>query len=205
MLDPRAKAVLDFWFGTLDHTSEYFSERMPIWFGDGGEKSKKTDEYIRANFEEDLKKAARGELSHWEKSPKGRLALIILLDQFSLNLYREQPKSYEQSAMAIPIAERMMSQDFDQTLTFAEKVFLYLPFEHGETIEYQFKSIALFEQLARSAPEYLRDEMAGFLEYAVRHAVVVKKYGRFPDRNEVFGRKSTAEEEAFLASDQAPF
>ena len=205
MLDPRAKAILDYWFGSLDHSPEYFSERMKMWFGDGGSKSKEVDEYIRTHFEKDLIEAVDGKLSHWEKTPKGRLALIILLDQFSLNLYREQPRSYENSLLAIPIADRMIEDHFDQTLTFAERAFLYLPYEHGETIAHQFKSVALFEQMANEAPEFLKDEMNEFLEYAIRHAVVVKKFGRFPDRNEVFGRKSTPEEEAFLASDAAPF
>jgi uncharacterized protein (DUF924 family) len=205
MLDPRAKAVLDFWFRDLDHTQAYFLERTPFWFGDGGEESNKTDAYIRTHFEALLAEAVEGKLHHWEQSPKGRLALIVLLDQFSLNLYREEPRSYEYSAMAIPIAERMIAQDFDQTLSFAEKIFLYLPFEHGESIAHQFKSVALFEQLLQSVPMYLKAEFEGFLDYAVRHAVVVKKYGRFPDRNAVFGRKNTPEEDSFLASDQAPF
>jgi uncharacterized protein (DUF924 family) len=205
MLDPRAKNILDFWFGSLDHTEAYFAERMKLWFGDGGAKSKETDEFIRQHFEKDLIEAVQGKLKHWEETPKGRLALIILLDQFSLNLYREKPQSYENSLLAIPLADQMIADHFDETLTFAEKAFLYLPYEHGESLESQFKSVALFEKLAHEVPEYLRDEMNEFLEYAIRHAVVIKKYGRFPDRNEVFGRQSTPDEEAFLRSDAAPF
>ena len=205
MLDPRAKTILDYWFGSLDHTPEYFKERNRLWFGNGGPESLKTDEYIRSHFEPTLIEAVEGKLGDWEASPKGCLALIVLLDQFSLNLYREQPRSYEQSALAVRIADHMMEQGFHQTLTFAERVFLYLPFEHGESIESQFKSVALFEQMAGQAPEYLKPVMKDYLDFAVRHAVVVKKFGRFPDRNEVFGRKSTPEEEAFLASDAAPF
>jgi len=205
VLDPRAKTILDYWFGSLDHTLEYFKERNRLWFGNGGPESLKTDEYIRSHFEATLIEAVDGKLRHWEQTPKGCLALIVLLDQFSLNLYREQPRSYEQSAMAIRIADQTIERGFHQTLTFAERVFLYLPFEHGESIENQFKSVALFEQMANQAPEYLKVVMKNYLDFAARHAVVVKKYGRFPDRNAVFGRPNTPEEEAFLASDAAPF
>ncbi len=201
MSDPRARAVLDYWFGDLDHTPRYFSERNRLWFGGGEE----VDGYIRRTFEADVDSAVAGRLRSWAETPRGSLALIVLLDQFSLNLYREQPRSYEQSALAIPIAERLIDGGLSWTLTPAERLFVYLPLEHSEKLEHQERSVALFEELAGGAPAALRPALRGHLDYAVRHWRVVRRFGRFPDRNEVFGRPSTPEELAFLASDAAPF
>lgn len=201
MDDPRAKVVLDYWFGDLDHTPRYFAERNRLWFGGGEE----VDGHIRSHFERDLTLAVSGRLESWETTPRGGLALIVLLDQFSLNLYREQPQSYDQSALAIPVTRRLLHSALDWTLTPAERVFAYLPLEHSEKLEDQERSVALFEALAQGAPATLRQPMEGYLDYAVRHWRVVQRFGRFPDRNEVFGRPSSPEELAFLASDEAPF
>ena len=103
------------------------------------------------------------------------------------------------------IAERALSRGWDWVLTPAERVFLYLPFEHAEDLAQQDRSVELFESLGRDAPPELRAVMADYHHWAVRHRRVVARFGRFPDRNEVFGRPSTAEELAFLASDEAPF
>jgi uncharacterized protein (DUF924 family) len=201
MLDPRAKAVLEYWFADLDHTPAYFEERNRLWFGAGDE----VDEHIRRTFEADLIAAVDGKLDSWRKSPKGSMALIILLDQFSLQLYREQPRSYRQSELALPIAREVIARGWEFALTPAERCFLYLPFEHSEKLEDQDYCVMRYSELATLAPADLKDEFMGALEWAVRHQRVVKKYGRFPDRNDVFGRTSTPEELAFLASDEAPF
>ncbi len=201
MNDVRAKKVLDFWFGDLDQGPEYFRDRNKLWFGGAAE----TDAYIRREFEADVTRAAQGELASWTATPRGSLALIVLLDQFSLNLYREKPQSYDQSALALPIAEKLIREGLEWTLTPAERVFLYLPFEHAEDLATQERSVALFRELARPAPPALKEIMAFYADFAVRHHRVVKRYGRFPDRNAVFGRKSTAQELDFLSSDESPF
>lgn len=200
-LDPRAEAVLQYWFGELNFTETYFDRRNRFWFG-GGET---VDAHIRAHYETDVIAAADGKLESWKQTPKGTLALIILLDQFSLNLYREQPRSYRQSELAIPLARHLIDRGWEWTLTPMERVFAYLPFEHSENLEDQEYAVELYQKLADGAPETLRAVMDGYLDYAERHHRVVKKYGRFPDRNEVFGRENTPEEESFLASDEAPF
>jgi uncharacterized protein (DUF924 family) len=201
MLPPRAAAVLDYWFGDLDQTPEYFARRTGLWFGgDPG-----VDEHIRRTFEGDVDDAVAGRLASWDETPKGSLSRIVLLDQFSLQLYREQPRSYDQAALALPIAERAIERGWEFVLTPAERVFLYLPFEHAEDLARQERSVALFESLVRGAPPELRAVMEGYHHWAVRHHRVVARFGRFPDRNEVFGRPSTPEELAFLASDAAPF
>jgi uncharacterized protein (DUF924 family) len=201
MQDARARAVLDYWFGDLDHTPGYFAERNRLWFGGGDV----VDGHIRRNFEADMVAAVEGRLRAWEETPRGSLALIVLLDQFSLNLYREQPRSYEQSELAIPIAERLIDSGLAWTLTPAERIFVYLPLEHSEKLADQERCVRLYEELAGAAPPPLRPALDGNLDWARRHWRVVARFGRFPDRNEVFGRASTPEELAFLASDEAPF
>lgn len=200
-MDQRAKQILDYWFGDLDQSPGYFAIKMPFWFMGG----KKVDDYIRKHFESDLNAAVRGDLKHWEQTPRESLAVIVLLDQFSLNLFREKPKSYDQSKLAIPIANRMIQKKMHRMLTPIERCFVYLPFEHSEKIKDQDRSVALFTELWKEVPSYAKKEFAGTLDYAKRHMRVVKKYGRFPDRNEVYGRTNKPEEQRFLASDQAPF
>lgn len=201
MLDPRAQSVLEYWFRDFDYTAEFLRKQVPFWFMGGP----KVDEEIRRKFSGLLRQAARGKLKAWQETPKGCLALIVLLDQFSLNLHREKPESYLQSKMAIPLADRMVRKGWDWTLTPLERVFVYLPYEHSEKLSDQVRAVALFRALARGAPKIYQEMMDVFLDYAIRHYRVVKRFGRFPDRNEVFGRPSTRRELAFLASDQAPF
>jgi len=200
-MDPRARVILDYWFGDLNVTSGYFDERNKLWFGGG----KKTDEYIRAQFEPWLKLALSGEFENWKTTPKESLALIVLLDQFSLNLYREQPASYENSAKVIPLVKEMVQKGWDWSLTPMERIFAYIPLEHSENLSDQELSVSLFKQLAEAAPPAYKKEIGGYLEYALRHHKVVSRFGRFPDRNDVFGRADTPEEKIFLASDEAPF
>lgn len=202
-LDSKARGILDYWFGDLAQTPEYFKSRNKLWFM-GGEK---VDAHIRKHYEADVVRATLGEHDDWLESPRGCLALIILLDQFSLNLYREQPRSYRQSELAIPITRRIITRGWEKELTEVERVFVYLPLEHSELLPDQEEAVRHFEKLAASVPARtpLREAMEDYLDYARRHERVVRKYGRFPDRNEVFGRTSTPEEEAFLASDEAPF
>lgn len=200
-LAPRAREVLDYWFGDLSQTSKYFAQRNRLWFM-GGEA---VDEHIRKHYEADVIRAAEGGYEDWQRTPRGCLALIILLDQFSLNLYREQPRSYDQSRLALPITRRIIEQGWERELTLVERVFVYLPLEHSEVLAEQEESVRRYEALVREAPPELREAMEGYLDYARRHERVVRRFGRFPDRNEVYGRENTPEEEAFLASDEAPF
>ncbi len=197
----NAKAILEYWFGDLEHTPEYFAKRFPFWFNGG----KRVDAEIRRRFGKDLRRAVAGEYRNWEKTPKESLALIILLDQFSLNLHREKPASYDQSRLAIPVADRLIRSKTHRLLTPIERAFVYLPYEHSEKLSDQLRSVRLYTELAREAPGYAKGAFANTLDYAKRHYTVVRDFGRFPDRNEVYGRISTAREERFLKSKRAPF
>jgi uncharacterized protein (DUF924 family) len=182
----RYQDILNFWFGP-DSGSE-------LWFGGDEE----TDREVRERFSNDLEDAVAGSLDSWEDDSESCVALIVLLDQFSLQLFREQRKSYEQSAMAIPIALKAIERGYEKKLDFAKRAFLYMPFMHAENLELQEKGVSLFELLSKEASPENKASAEGFLKFAKLHRDVVKRYGRFPGRNEAYGRKNTPEEQKYL-------
>jgi len=169
--------VLNFWFAGDP------SRWRKKWF-------KKSDEFDTAcaRFAEALCDAKQGLLDHWTATPQGSLALIILLDQFSRNLFRGSPESYAADARARLMARRAVARGFDQQVGSTERTFLYLPFMHSEAIADQDEAVRLFEALAGES-----------VRYAHHHRDVVRRFGRFPHRNAVLGRISTPEELAYLA------
>jgi len=193
-LPERWKDVLEYWFGKPEETKEYFNSRNKLWFG----AAEKTDEHIRAHFAKDVESASRGEISAWEDQPESCLALILLLDQFSMNMERDTRRCYERSSMSIPIAERAIASGFDRQVHISQRVFFYLPLEHSESLSHQRKGIELFQQMTLDYPAAVREKAEGFLRFAVLHFEVIEKFGRFPGRNELFGRKSTEEEKRYL-------
>lgn len=197
----EAKAVLTYWFGGLEHTPAWFGARMKLWFMGG----RKVDDEIRARFLALVDKAEAGELDAWRATPKEALALVVLLDQFALNVHRNEARGYRCSEAAIPVAKEILARGWEAVLTPAERIFTYMPLEHSEELADQELCLERFEALAREAPKELAGVMEGSLDYARRHLRVVERFGRFPHRNEALGRESTPEEKAFLASDEAPF
>jgi uncharacterized protein (DUF924 family) len=195
----RIEEILHFWFGDLQTIN--LEERVKLWFG--GEEE--TDRLIRDKFEPDLLQAISGELARWEETPRGSLALIILLDQFSRNIYRNTPRAFAQDKMALGICLRGMDQGKDLVLDLLERVFFYLPMEHAENLEIQRKSVKAFESLVKAAPPDMKNTFESFLDYAVRHYAIIEKFGRFPHRNEILGRASTPEELEFLTQPGSSF
>ena len=155
------------------------------WFA----KSEAFDADIRARFEAVYRSAAAGLLAHWEKSPEGALALLLLLDQFSRNMYRGSAQAFAADPLARRIADGAITAGYDQTFRKDLRVFFYLPFEHSEDIVDQDRSVALMTALGDKE----------FKRYAEAHRDVIKRFGRFPHRNEALGRESTDEEKAWLA------
>lgn len=182
----RYQKILHYWFGPTSGSK--------LWFG--GDES--IDAEIREKFSGDLEDAASGKLKNWEDTPESCIALVVLLDQFSLQLFREQSKSYDQSAMAVPIAERAIGRGFDKKLSFAKRAFLYMPFMHAEDLKLQEKGVELFSQLVDECAPENRKQAEGFLKFAKVHRDVVRQYGRFPGRNECYGRTNTPEEQKYL-------
>lgn len=179
-----ADDVLKFWFETPGLSATQ-AERGKLWFGGGP----KVDQMIRELFEEHVRRAVIGEYDSWAVNARGTLALIILLDQFSLNLFRDQPRSHLQSMMAVPYALKGIAQGFDQQVDPMWRTFYYLPLEHSEDIHLQRMAVALFEKTP---------ELADFGRYAVKHLQVIEKFGRFPYWNDVLGRPSTPAEQKWL-------
>lgn len=173
-----AQQIIDFWFdGNV-------SERRKAWFV----KDPEFDDEIRSRFGEAVEQAAAGELDPMAETSEGALALLILLDQFPRNLYRNDPKTFASDAKAVEIAGQAIEKGLDKDLTVFQRVFFYLPFEHSENLEDQDRAVALITELGD----------ADYLKYAIAHRDVIVQFGRFPHRNEVLGRPSTPEEIEFM-------
>ncbi|NEP15704.1 MAG: DUF924 domain-containing protein [Leptolyngbya sp. SIO4C1] len=184
-----ADRVLNFWFGNPANPESGYGQPRQVWF----QKNPEFDAQIRSQFLADYERAAAGELSTWRQQPRPCLALVILLDQFSRNLFRGQPRSFATDAQALATAEYAIAAGYPEALIPVERFFLYIPFEHSEVLAHQNRCVSLFEGLVKEAP-YLQDG----LDYARRHRAVIEQFGRFPHRNEILGRQSTPAEAEFL-------
>ncbi len=191
MVNPRD--ILDFWFGDLGDGATVPAQSK-MWFGGGPS----VDETIRAHFQGTMDIAVSGGLSSWETALKDRLALVILLDQFSRHLFRGKPQSFAQDERALALSLRTLDADEDSKLLTLERSFLYLPLEHSEDIWVQKRSVESYTRLAKECPPSLRDYVSDNLRYAVRHKEIIERFRRFPHRNAILGRASTSEEIEFL-------
>jgi uncharacterized protein (DUF924 family) len=180
-------AILDFWFGPLPH------QAREIWF----RKDAAFDEAIRARFGMAVEAALAG--SRPADTPRAALASVVLLDQFTRNIFRDTPRAFAGDVHALAVAEAAVTAGFDHELDGHERSFLYLPFEHSEDPAMQERSLALFGELARETG------LTAPLEWAEKHAAVIRRFGRYPHRNAILGRVSTAEEMAFLAEPGSRF
>ncbi len=184
---PNARAVLDFWFAAQGEP-EHGAVRE-LWF----RKSEATDRQIAERFGPLIEQALRGELEAWAADPHSALAQIVLLDQFTRNTFRDTPRAFAGDKRALAAAMAMVGSRQDEKLLPVQRVFVYLPFEHAEGIVMQEEALRLFTRLVAEAPG-----LQNMLDYAQRHHDVVQRFGRFPHRNEILGRQSTAEEVEFL-------
>lgn len=199
--DPRAEAVLAFWFGDGADDAAILAEKSAIWFT----KDPAIDAAIRERFG-GLREAVIGaQLDGWLATPRGGLALIVLIDQFSRNLFRDDARAFEHDALARSWTERMLDSGADRELRLVERVFAYLPLEHSESIADQDRCVALFGALRDTAPPVLHEAFTTFLDFARRHREIIARFGRFPHRNAVLGRVSTDAEVAFLAEPGSSF
>ena len=185
--------ILDFWFADGPNTPR------EAWF----KKNPDFDAEIATRFGALVLPAREGALDSWAYTPEGALALMILLDQFPRNLFRGSPEAFASDAHALALARRVvLRQRMDLALTPTQRVFLYLPFEHAESMEAQDLSVALFEGLRDSAHHATPGKS---ITYAWAHRAVIARYGRFPHRNAALGRESTPAELAYLAQPGAGF
>lgn len=168
----------------------WFSDRVkPLWFNSTPE----FDDELKDQYQDTYRAALNGELSAWEQTPQGSLALVICLDQFPLNMFRGKPESFDGEDPARQVTLRAIQRGFDQQLSEAEKAFLYMPFMHSEDIADQDYMVSLLSAAG------LKDN----LHWAKHHREIVRRFGRFPHRNTILGRESTPEETAYLQSEEA--
>lgn len=182
----RAERILDFWFAESGSAGAKPQSR---WFVTDPE----FDRECKGRFWDDHEDAARGSLDHWKSAPRTCLALILLLDQFPRNMFRNTSRAFATDGKAIETSRHAIGSGFDRELPAVMRMFLYLPFEHSENLDDQLESV----RLARA----LVDEdagSAGVLRYAEHHLEIIRRFGRFPARNAALGRRSTQEEIEFL-------
>jgi len=188
------ESVLAFWFGAPGSAAEVSGRQSKLWFG----KSPANDLAVSERFTATLTAATAGRLDHWADTPRGRLALVIVLDQFPHHIHRDQPQAFATDPQSLALSLAALETGEDRQLAPIERVFLYLPLEHAESLDLQERSVSLYEQLAREAAAEERALFDNFLGYARKHRDVVARFGRFPHRNAILGRASTPDEVEFL-------
>lgn len=194
--------ILEFWIGESAQSSEALKEKSALWF----RKSDETDQIIRARFGETVEALASGLAKDWSaQGARDRLAAIIALDQFSRNIYRGSALSFANDSLALSLAMQTIEAGEHLSFSPVEQAFLYLPLEHAEDVNMQAKCVALFEQLAISAPAAFKEACENWLDFARRHKAVIDQFGRFPHRNGIFGRASTPDELEYLAQPGSGF
>ncbi|MBT8092872.1 MAG: DUF924 domain-containing protein [Gammaproteobacteria bacterium] len=197
----RIEAVLSFWFQEQALTAPQIDRRMEIWFGS----SPLFDHEIVENFGNDVELASKGKLDHWADSPRGLLALILLVDQFRRNIHRGTAKAFSKDKLALKLCVEGAMQKKEQDLTPIEKVFFYMPLQHAESSKVQAKSVELYQRIAESVSPTYRETFETVLQFAELHKDIIDQFGRFPHRNQLLGRENTPEEDEYLSSDSPDF
>ena len=174
--------VLTFWFNEL---------KPKQWW----QKDVELDQLIINRFATLHKRACLGELYLWRKTAAGRLAEIIILDQFSRNMFRESPQAFAQDAQALVLAQEAIASGAEQSLDALQRSFLYMPFMHSESLEIHQQARKLFE----------RNGIQSNIDYEIKHQQVIEQFGRYPHRNEILNRESSAEEITFLSQPGSRF
>ena len=176
------QSILHFWFNELSPKQHYAKDAA-------------LDEAIRTRFGATLEAAARCELFGWRTTPEGRLAKVLVLDQFSRNVYRDMARAFAQDALALALAQELVASGQDRSLPLAQRSFAYMPYMHSESALVHTQAVALFSQPG----------MEDTLRFELRHKDIIDRFGRYPHRNTLLGRTSTAEELAFLSEPGSGF
>lgn len=174
--------VLDFWFNQLE-AKDWFVTNQEV------------DDAIRDQFGDLLKQASQAELFTWRVTPEGRLAEIIVLDQFSRNIYRNTPLAFSQDPLALGLAQEAIRLEADKSLTTIERSFLYMPFMHSESAAIHKQAVVLFSQPG----------MENNYDFELKHKLIIDRFGRYPHRNVILSRESTTEEIDFLSQPGSSF
>jgi uncharacterized protein (DUF924 family) len=178
----QAQDILQFWFEELNDKQRFAKDEA-------------LDATLRTRFGATLLAATRGELAGWRATPEGRLAEIVVLDQFSRNIYRDTPAAFAQDPQALTLAQELVASGQDQALDLTQRTFAYMPYMHSESLLIHAQALVLFAQPG----------MATTLAFEQRHQAIIARFGRYPHRNALLGRASTADELAFLAQPGSSF
>jgi uncharacterized protein (DUF924 family) len=197
----RIEAVLEFWFKDKSLSAPQIDGRMDVWFG----VDPLFDEEVARRFGEDVAKASEGQLDHWAQEARGRLALILLLDQFRRNIYRNRPEAFALDKAALKLCIEGAMEKKDLGLSPIEKVFFYMPLQHAESPKVQKKSVEIFDKLATAVSATYKETFETVAQFAELHADIIEQFGRFPHRNRILGRPNTPEEDEYLAGDSPSF
>jgi uncharacterized protein (DUF924 family) len=201
-IDETPGSILHYWFAYSADRPATLPDRMSLWFGGGFE----LDRVIAHRFISIVAKLASGEAHRWAaRGPHERLAAIIALDQFSRSIFRGTPGAFENDPLALELAREGIARHDEKLLKPVERWFLYMPFEHSETMENQQLAVAKFAELLQDATPETQPHFASAFDFAKRHAAVIRQFGRFPHRNEILGRPSTEAEIAFLKTPGSRF
>jgi len=192
-MEERIEEVLKFWFDPPPEGEERPTGKE-LWFI----KSAKIDRTIERRFGRLVEKAKDGRLDDWASTARGRLALIILLDQFNRNINRETKEMYDGDAKALALCLDGLDEGLDQELRTLERAFFYMPCVHAEDVDAQMASVEVFTELLEQAPEEHKAVCEDFLKHAEQHRDIVERFERFPHRNAILDRSSTPEESAWL-------
>ena len=193
--------LLEWWFGTSGSAKEVAAQKGKLWFG----KRDSQDLEARKRFGALAEQALAGGLTEWMQRPEGWLALVVLLDQIPRMIFRDTPKAFAGDHRAQQLVAQGIAADHDRQLQPIQRVFILLVFEHSEDLAVQNEGVSRYIELVAQQPETDRALFNDYLDYAERHQKVIGGFGRFPHRNEVLGRESTAEELEFLSKPGSRF
>lgn len=195
------KAIISYWLGASDSNPATFEAQQKLWYHSKPE----TDNYIRTAFESELVSAENGNLSHWKNTAEGSLALVILLDQFSRNLYRGTPKVYANDAQAQDVVVSLLEKEGHLGFNIPAQIIFYHPLHHAENLILQRKAISLFEEMLERASDEWRESISRNLAFIKNHCDIINEFGRFPHRNTILSRQSTPEEYRYLQQDKRTY
>ena len=196
-----ARDIVDYWLGASPEGPAAADAERERWYRGGPE----VDREIRTRFAERVAEARAGRLAEWESTPEGALAVVVLLDQFTRNIYRGTAQAYCGDALALAVAGGALAIGHDRALSIPGRIFLLHPFHHSESLAEQERGVALLRSLEPLAPPAWRAYVRRAVEGFARHRDVVARFGRFPHRNRVLGRASTPEEIAYLEQEPASY
>lgn len=197
----KHEEILNFWFGNLEPKSPPEKDKEKLWFT----KSEETDQKIKELFTTSLENFNSEKFEEVLTSAEKSFATVILLDQFSRNIYRNTAKSFEKDALCLELTTKAIALGYDKAFHPTKRIFFYLPLEHTENLKIQEQCVAIFEELLIEVDESLKSKMLFFKDYAIKHLEIIKRFGRFPHRNSILGRESTLEEIEFLKQPNSSF